>query len=360
MTAYLYSALLLQAAQPLDPASIPAGPVVDTLAAPVAETADVSAAPEAAAPLGVVPASFDLALAAVPEPAVEPIASTEVEDEAAEAPTAEYSAKTFWRQTKSIPWRLGGAAAAITATGFANWKWGSSRFRFNSEGWFGKDTASLGMDKLGHAWTSYTLAEFFADGIETGPADRKSAAYTGAILSLGLMTYIEVFDGFSAEHGFSFEDLTVDTAGALLSVARRSVPGLQDKLDFRLLYVPSRETWNSLSCFPKPHCDKEGTVVRSPITDYSGQRYLMAVKLSGFERFKRSPLRFVELHGGYYARGFTKEDRDAGEPLRRRLFVGIGLNVGELLFPGRERGIKGAAKWALDYIQLPYTAVHSN
>ncbi len=54
--------------------------------------------------------------------------------------------------------------------------------------------------------------------------------------------------------------------------------------------------------------------MRSPITDYSGQRYLLALKLSGFERFSRTPLRLVELHAGYYARGFTKEEEDLGEP----------------------------------------------
>lgn len=269
-----------------------------------------------------------------------------------------YSARLFWRQARSIPWRFGGATAAITATGIGNWDWGSSSFRFNSEGWFGKDTASLGMDKLGHAYSAYVLAEFFADGIEEGKPTHR--ALTGAILSMGLMTYIEVFDGFSAEHGFSHEDLIADAAGAAFSVVRRSVPGLREKLDFRLLYVPSRSTWKALSCFPEPHCDREGDTIRSPITDYSGQRYLLALKLSGFKQLERTPLRLVELHGGYYARGFTREEEQRGEPLRRRLFVGVGLNVGKLLFPGRpRRGAGRAVKSVLEYLQLPYTAVHS-
>ena len=269
-----------------------------------------------------------------------------------------YDAGVLWRQAKSIPWRSGGATAAIAATGFANWDWGSSSFRFNSEGWFGKDTASLGMDKLGHAYSAYVLSEFFADGIEHGHPRHR--AYTGALLSMGLMTAIEVFDGFSAEHGFSYEDLVVDAAGAAFSVVRRAVPGLREKLDFRLLYVPSRSTWRAISCFPKPHCDRYGAIVRSPITDYTRQKYLLAFKLSGFERFQRTPLRLVELQGGYYARGFTREEEARGHPLRRRLFIGVGLNVGELLFPGRSRGFGRAATSVLEYLQVPYTAVHSH
>ena len=284
-----------------------------------------------------------------------------VQADAPERVEDDYDAGTFFRQAKSIPWRLGGAAAAITLTGLANWDWGSSKFHFEREGWFGKDTASLGMDKLGHAYSAYVLAEFFTDGINKSYPGRRSTSYTGALLSMGLMTYIEVFDGFSKDHGFSHEDLIVDAAGALFSVARRTVPGLREKLDFRLLYTPDRRTLRALGCLPEPHCDREGETVRSPITDYSNQRYLLALKLAGFDRLADTPLRFVELHTGYYARGFTAEEESRGDPLRRRIFFGAGLNVGELLFPGRPRGGVGRAlKSVLEYLQLPYTAVHSN
>jgi len=291
-----------------------------------------------------------------------PVLAGSPEEPATEAASANdaYSFRLFREQASEVRWRFAGAAAAISIGGFSKWNWGNSSFRFNSEGWFGKDTASVGMDKLGHAYSAYVLTEFFADGIDKRSPRDRSGLYTSAILSMGLMTYIEVFDGFSGDHGFSYEDLVVDTAGALFSVFRRSVPGLRDKLDFRLLYVPSKSTWNALSCFPEPHCDRDGATVRGPFTDYSHQRYLLALKLSGFESLKRTPLRLLELHGGYYARGFTKEEEDRGDPLRRRLFVGVGLDVGEFLFPGRRKGVPGLAKWALQYLQVPYTAVHSN
>jgi hypothetical protein len=177
---------------------------------------------------------------------------------------------------------------------------------------------------------------------------------------MGLMTYIEVFDGFSKDHGFSNEDLAVDATGALFSVVRRTVPGLREKVDFRLLYTPDRGTLRALSCFPKPHCEKDGKTARSPITDYTNQRYLLAVKLAGFPQVRSTPLRFVEFHAGYYARGYTQEEEARGEPLRRRLFAGAGLNVGELLFRRRSTGLSKAASSVLEYIQLPYTAVHTD
>ena len=189
----------------------------------------------------------------------------------------------------------------------------------------------------------------------------RSTSTTAALLSMGLMTYIEVFDGFSKDHGFSHEDLIMDAAGALFSVARRSIPGLREKLDFRLLYQPSSDTVHALlQCFPKPHCDRHGQTFRSPITDYKSQRYLFALKLAGFDPLADTPLRLLELHAGYYARGFTREEEEVGDSIRRRLFVGAGLNVGELLFRGRPRGFGKAVQSILEYLQVPYTAVHSN
>ena len=285
---------------------------------------------------------------------------TEVSPQRAVPAEVPYGTRAFVRQSKSIPWRLGGAAAAITITGIANWKWGSSSFHFHSEGWFGKGTANGGMDKLGHAWSSFVLTEFFTDGINGHQGQSRSASYTAAILAMGLMTYIEIFDGLSEEHGFSFEDLTVDGVGTFFSVGRRAIPGLRDKLDFRLLYLPTHDMIEVLSCFPRPQCDRNGETARSVITDYSGQRYILALKLSGFEPLQRTPLRLLELHGGYYARGFTKDEQTRGDPRRRHLFVGLGLNVGQLLLGNRPKGAGKLAKSIFEYVQVPYTAAYSN
>jgi hypothetical protein len=272
-----------------------------------------------------------------------------------------YGTKTFFRQAQSIPWRFGGAAAVITATGVANWKWGTAPFHFHSEGWFGKNTSNGGMDKLGHAWSSFVLTEFFTDGITHKLGESRSASYTAAVLSMSLMTYIEVFDGLSTEHGFSPEDLTVDAVGALFSVGRRAIPGLRDKLDYRLLYLPTSDQLDVLACFPRPHCERHGGTTRSVVTDYGGQRYILALKLSGFEPLKRTPLRLLELQAGYYARGFTPEDELRGAPKRRQLFVGLGLNVSQLLLGNNPRKWPGKlAKSVLEYVQVPYTAVYSD
>jgi uncharacterized protein YfiM (DUF2279 family) len=246
-------------------------------------------------------------------------------------------------QARAIPLEAGGLALGITAIGVANWNWGSSGFHFDSEGWFGRETSSFGVDKVGHAYSTYVMTEFLGAAIRGKAQNGRGAQLTAAALSMALMTYVEVFDGFSGDHGFSWEDLVADAAGAGLSILRHTVPGLNDKLDFRLEYLPS------------------GNVGFRPLSDYSGQRYIFALKLAGFDKLEDTPLRFVELQGGYHARGFSERDRKMGVEPRRALFVGLGFNLQQLLSRDRGSGsnVVRSARSVLEYVQVPYTAIYS-
>ncbi|MES2923625.1 MAG: DUF2279 domain-containing protein [Verrucomicrobiota bacterium] len=257
---------------------------------------------------------------------------------------AYYSTDKFSEQAWSAKYELVGMYAAVSIVGFANWDWFSSGFRFNNEGWFNEDrTGSGGMDKVGHAFATYVMTDILTHAIRRNSGDPRGGEITAALLACSVMTYVEVFDGFSGDHGFSYEDLVMDVLGAGFSALRNSVPGLREKIDFRMQYLPSA------------HSSLE------PFADYSGQKYFMVVKLAGFERFRETPLRFVELHGGYCARGFSDEEERAGDRHERNLYVGIGLNLQELLFgkvdKDREHWAAKTARVSLEYVQIPYTYV---
>ncbi|TCU59944.1 hypothetical protein EDF58_102633 [Novosphingobium sp. PhB57] len=84
---------------------------------------------------------------------------------------------------------------------------------------------------------------------------------------------------------------------------------------------------------------------------------MLSFKGAGFEALERTPLRFVDLQVGYYGSDFMIDDRLAGKEPKRHLFVGLGLNLGELLF-GRSRSRLGKAGYTvLDYFQVPYTSI---
>lgn len=257
-------------------------------------------------------------------------------------PVQDYSADLFLGQASDVKWDVAGAFAITTAVGLSAWGWEISDFRFKSEGWFGKDTKYLGMDKLGHAYTGYILSDYFTQRIAHEAAGRDGAAMTGALLGMGVQTYVEVLDGFSGGHGFSYEDLIMDGVGAGFSYLRSTIPALAETVDFRMEYLPSGYG--------------DGF---APVTDYSGQKYLLALKLSGFEEFQETPLRFVELQVGYYARGISDEERARGDTLRREPYVAVGFNLGELLHAADAGdSLPGlAAMRATEYLQVPYAYV---
>jgi hypothetical protein len=249
---------------------------------------------------------------------------------------------SFGEQAGSAWRELAFATAVITVPRAISLTHGSAGFHFTSEGWFGKKRASAGTDKLMHAFEAHVLADFLDSAIRRRSDAPSSSQFTAGIISFGLMTYAEVFDGFGDDHGFSHEDVIADLAGASFSVLRASIPGLRDKLDFRIQYIPT-----DLDSF-------------HPLTDYAGQKFMLSLELAGFRGLRDTPLRFVELHAGYYARGISAEDRMQGERVRRKPFVGIGLNVKELLFPHPRTRVGRFAGSVLDYVHIPYTAVRSD
>ncbi len=219
-------------------------------------------------------------------------------------------------------------------------------FKFTNEGWFGNDTKYAGVDKLGHAWYGAAISDLLYERIRAKNGHSRSAALTAAGLSFGIMTLIEVSDGFAANStGFSPEDLAANAVGAAFSYFRNTIPEIRDVVDFRFEYLPDNSLveWNT------------GTF-------YSDQKYLLAWKLSGFDAFQDSPLRFLELHTGYYARGFSSFEKNQGVRRERNLYVGVGLNLSELLFRNRndKSRLEDTSRWVLEHVQVPYTYVSTS
>lgn len=252
-----------------------------------------------------------------------------------------YSFKTTVDDVKAIKWEGLGAFAGITALGVKSWDWGSSGFHFNNEHWFGKNTGSGGSDKLGHAFTSYALTNAFAERLQVKGRSPERAALSASLLSTALMLYVEAFDGVSGDHGFSYEDVVMNSLGIGFAYLRQTNPRFKSLVDFRMEYKPS------------------GYKGFKPLSDYEGQKYLLALKLSGFKSLKQSPLRYFELQAGYYSRGFSKEARNDAQARRQQGFVGIGVNLSQLFFgyPSEaDRSYDQVGRFTFEHVQVPYTA----
>lgn len=243
---------------------------------------------------------------------------------------------------RSIKWEVTGLAGYMATINSAKLMGNSGPFGFKSEGWFSKRANTVGIDKLTHAFNTYLIAELLQDRMERKIGNQPSARLAAAAISGGLMFMAEISDGFEKTGGFSVEDITMNMAGAGFSVVRRAVPGLRDKLDYRMMIVPNGDLYTFKG---RRH--------------FRQLRYLFSLQLAGFEGLKKSPWRFVELHAGYYASGFTAAEEARQQPVRRHLFVGVGLNVGQLLFGSQPQNRAArVGQGVLRYLQLPYTAVH--
>jgi hypothetical protein len=229
-------------------------------------------------------------------------------------------------------------AAGIAAYGFQFWDYGGKTFQVVDEGWFGQDTSYGGADKLGHAYSSYLAAVGLASLYESWGYARSDADLYGALSSMGAFTLIEVGDAFS-KNGWSTEDLLADAAGVLFGYWRRRVPRLGRYLDYRVEYIPS-ETF-----VKGKHSDL--------VTDYSGFKYVLALKLDGFACLRNTPLSWLELQAGYFTRGFATGDGHYFDEKTRHAYFAIGLNVSKLF---SKAGLRGLGK-LFEFYQAPYTYV---
>jgi len=241
------------------------------------------------------------------------------------------AAESWWTKERKVVAVNLALDGGVLAYGISTWDWGSNSFTVTSEGWFGADTRYGGADKLGHAYTGYLISDLLADRYQAWGYDDATAALMGAGSSAVFTTLVELGDGLSKEYGFSGEDLAMNLAGAAFSWARQRAPRLAGLIDFRIEYLPTDQVTSGE--------DLDVT------TDYDGMKYLLAFKLSGLSVCHDSWWRFLELHAGYYTRGYGDPD----ESDRRIAYGAIGLNVGQVV----------AALWGrtvvFDYYQVPYT-----
>ncbi len=246
--------------------------------------------------------------------------------------------KSGWESLQLINYEVAAVTGFVTYLGLNSWAWGSSKgFSFNEEGWFGFDTGSGGHDKLGHFYSSYIMTEFFYGSWNRKLENQYIFSYYPAIFSWFIMLYVEVFDGYSEDHGFSYEDLIANSTGIGFAMMRNRFPYLQDLIDFRLEY--------DLNSFRK---------ARHPITDYMNQKYHLIFKGTGIPTLKSHNIgRYLEFGIGYYARGF--KDRDT--PKTKTTFISIGINLDQLLFKplGEYIPYGRSPKYLFDYFQLPHS-----
>ncbi len=158
----------------------------------------------------------------------------------------------------------------------------------------------LQMDKVGHVFSSYHLGRLSADALKWSGVSKKNQLIYGATTGLVFLTAVEVFDGYSAEWGFSYGDLAANAGGTLL-------------------YVGQELAWNEQRIVPKfsfhttEYASARPNILGSSFSeqilkDYNGQTYWLSANIHSF--FKQSKIpKWLNIAIGYGAEGMiTGED----------------------------------------------------
>ena len=209
-----------------------------------------------------------------------------------------YSADIAKQHVGSLSLEIAALAVVSIAVGIDQWGWGETSFHVTKEGWLGKNTTYGGIDKFGHAWSAHVMSDYLTWRLRSMGYNGYESSVTAAFLTGIAFVGVELGDGFS-RYGASYDDIIASTTGIAFSFLRNTVPGLHDKVDFRMQYMPSG------------HGDFLG------LGDYDGKKFLLAWKLGGFETFKDGPLRYLEIHTGYYTRGYGDPAHTGGVPQTR-------------------------------------------
>jgi len=173
---------------------------------------------------------------------------------------------------------------------------------FDREGFhFYNDNAEWkGMDKIGHAWTSYHGGRL-GHGllIWSGVEDDKAEKF-GAPLGLAFMTGVEVLDGFSSGWGFSTGDMLSNVAGTSLFYIQQRVWDEQ-RIGIKLGYE-GVDYLNDPLVQDRVN-DIYGTGAGKLLSDYNSQTMWLTVNPASFAATNSSFPKWINVAVGYSADG---------------------------------------------------------
>lgn len=150
------------------------------------------------------------------------------------------------------------------------------------------------IDKLGHIYSAYHISRLGAESLAWSGTEKNQQLVYGSALSLGFLTTIEIFDGFSSEWGFSWYDFGSNLLGTALFAT-------QEALWQEQRIVPKFSFYRS--DYARLNPDKLGNgFLEEMFKDYNGQTYWLSFNLSSILKSEKIP-DWLNLAFGYGGNG---------------------------------------------------------
>ncbi len=187
------------------------------------------------------------------------------------------------------------------------------------------------MDKFGHVWDAYSIAKPLTHCYQWAGYDNNKATYYACGIAFLYQTTIEVFDGFSAEWGFSTGDLFCNTVGVALFGSQQ--------LFWKEQRVTLKYSFHQTE-FAKYRPELLGTnLAENILKDYNGLTYWLCVNPRSFLPENSRFPKWLNIAIGFGADGMTggKENPDMVNgmhiPQFRRLrqyYLALDLNLSKI------------------------------
>jgi hypothetical protein len=156
----------------------------------------------------------------------------------------------------------------------------------------------LQVDKVGHAWSAYSLGKYSADVWQWAGLPHKKAVWIGGLSGAGYLTVIELLDAHSERWGWSWADMAANVAGSGLFISQELLWNEQ-----RIQFKFSSHKKKYDASLKARVDDLYGTSLPEKILkDYNGQTYWLSLNLKSFLHDSRLPA-WLNISVGYGAQG---------------------------------------------------------
>jgi len=269
------------------------------------------------------------------------------------------------RLNKKRLWLVGGLHAAFWAGSYiALDKTWYSNYPRSSFHFFNDNSEWEQMDKFGHTWTAYNLGRISGEMWDWTGLSRKRSVIYGGLSAIAYQSIIEIQDGFSAEWGFSWGDMTANLIGAAAYVSQElgwRDQRIQIKMSYYTYDYPSGLIDRRNQLFGK-------SLAERTLKDYNSQTYWISANLHSFFPKTSLPV-WLNLSLGYGADGMlggtenTWTDKQGNHfdrrdiPRVRRFFISPDIDLTKIKTNSK---LLKTIFFAFNILKIPAPAIELN
>lgn len=169
-----------------------------------------------------------------------------------------------------------------------------------------------GIDKFGHAFSSYCIGVLGYNSLKWSGVNESSSLAFGATWGFVYQTIFEIMDGYNAQWGFSWGDMAANTLGTALFIGQQIAwreQRITPKFSFHATQYPQHR--------PKLLGENFGQQI---LKDYNGQTYWLSTNIHSFLNKGSKFPKWISVSLGYGADGMIGGEsnpniNENGQPL---------------------------------------------